>query len=80
MAKSWASRHDSGLIDGHCIFGEIGNNGVAGLVVGRDGLILLVNFNTSPLRAWYEKDKIKRILKQKLSITFHLSLTFFLSR
>lgn len=57
MSKSWTSRHDGGLVDGHCIFGEIGNNGMAGLVVGRDGLVLLVNFNTPPLRTLYEKDK-----------------------
>lgn len=51
MAQSWSSRHDSSLIDGHCIFGVIGNNGMAGLVVCGNGLILLVNFNTPPLRA-----------------------------
>lgn len=63
MAKSWASGHDSGLIDGHCIFGEIGNDGMAGLMVGCDGLILLVDFNAPPLRAWYETDKIKKDFK-----------------
>lgn len=52
VSKSWSSRHDGGLIDGHCIFGEIGNNGMAGLVVGCDGLVLLVDFNTLSLRAW----------------------------
>lgn len=61
MAKSWTSRHDGGLIDGHCIFGVIGNNSMAGLMVGCDGLILLVDINTLPLRAWCGKDKIKRI-------------------
>lgn len=53
MAESWASRHNRGLVDGHCIFGEIGNDGMAGLMVGCDGFILLVDFNTLPLRAWY---------------------------
>lgn len=57
MSKSWTSRHDGGLVDGHRIFGKIGNNGMSGLVVGCDGLVLLVNFNTPPLRTLYEKDK-----------------------
>lgn len=61
MAKSWSSRHDSGLINGHCIFGVIGNDGMARLMVGSDGLILFVNFNTPPLRAWYEADTIQRL-------------------
>lgn len=63
MAKSWASRHDSGLIDGHCVFGEIGNNGMAGLMVGCDGFVVLVDDNAPPLRALYEKDKIKKEFK-----------------
>lgn len=62
MSKSWTSRHDGGLVDGHCIFGEIGNNGMAGLMVGCDSLVLLVNFNTLPLRALYKKDRIKMIV------------------
>lgn len=53
MSKSWAPRHDSGLVDGHCIFGEIGNDGMARLMVGCDGLVLLVDFNAPPLRAWF---------------------------
>lgn len=57
MSKCWTSRHDGGLVDGHRIFGEIGNYGMAGLVVGCDGLVLLVDFNAPPLRTLYEKDK-----------------------
>lgn len=53
MAKSWASGHDGGFIDGHCVFGVIGYDSMAGLMVGCDGLILLVNVNTPPLRAWF---------------------------
>lgn len=52
MSESRASGHDGGLIDGHGVFGEVSNDSVAGLVVGSDGLVLLVDFNTSPLRAW----------------------------
>ncbi len=52
MAKSWASRHDGGLIDGHRIFSKIGNDGMAGLMVRCNRLVLFVNFNTSPLRPW----------------------------
>ena len=57
MAKSWSSRHDGGLIDRHCIFGVIGNNGMAGLMVRSNGFILLVYFNAPPLRTWPETDK-----------------------
>lgn len=62
MAKSWSPRHDGGLIDGHCVFGVVGNDGMAGLMVCGDGLILLVDFHAPPLRAWCQKDTIKRII------------------
>lgn len=57
MSESWTTRHDGGLVDGHSIFGEIGNNGMARLVVGSDGLVLLVNLNTPPLRAFKRPTK-----------------------
>lgn len=60
MSKSWTSRHDGGLVDGHCVFGEIGNDGMTGLVVGCDGFVLFVDFNTPPLRTLCEQDGIKR--------------------
>ena len=83
MAESWSPWHDRGLIDGHRIFRVIGNDGMAGLMVGGDGLILLVDMNAPPLRAWYERETMKRL---ELIQTFFyfasihvLSLTFFLS-
>lgn len=69
MAKRRASGHDRGLVDGHCIFGVVGNNGVAGLVVGRDGLILLVDFNALPLRAWQSKEQSKSVFKKHSRLT-----------
>lgn len=62
MSKSWTSRHDGGLVDGHRVFGEVGNDGVTGLVVGCDGFVLFVDFNAPPLRTWCKQDKIKRIV------------------
>lgn len=59
MSKSWTSRHDGGLVDRHCIFGEIGNNGMARLMVGSNGLVLLVNLNTPPLRALHREGQNK---------------------
>lgn len=59
MSKGWTTRHDGGFVDGHCIFGKIGNNGVARLVVGSDGLVLLVYLNTPPLGALHQKKQIK---------------------
>lgn len=57
VSESWPTRHDGGLVDRHRIFGEIGNNGMARLVVGSDGLVLLVNLNTPPLRALKRPNK-----------------------
>ena len=51
VSKSRASGHDCGLVDGHRIFGVVGNDGVSGLVVGCDFFILLVDFNALPLGA-----------------------------
>lgn len=55
MAKSWSSRHDGRLVDGHSIFGVVGNDGVTRLMIGCDGLVFLVYYNTFPLRAWNDK-------------------------
>lgn len=55
VSQSWTTRHDGGLVDRHCIFGEIGNDGMARLVVGSDGLVLLVNLYTPPLGALQQK-------------------------
>lgn len=60
MSKSWTTRHDGGLIDGHCIFSKIGNDGMAGLMIGCDSLVLLVDFNAPSFGALYEQNKIKR--------------------
>lgn len=57
MSESWTTRHDGGLVDRHCIFGEIGNNGMARLMVGSDGLVLLVNLNTPPLGTLRDEKK-----------------------
>lgn len=57
VSESWPTRHDGGLVDGHCIFSEVGYNGMARLVVGSDGLVLLVYLNTPPLRALKRQNK-----------------------
>lgn len=54
VAESRSSGHDGGLIDGHCLFGVIGHDGMAGLVVRCDGLVLLVDLHTFPLGTWRE--------------------------
>lgn len=55
MSKGGTARHDGGLVDGHCVFGEIGNDGVTRLVVGCNGLVLFVDFNTLPLGALQDR-------------------------
>lgn len=62
MSKGWPSRHNGGLVDGHCIFGEIGNDGVTRLVVRCNGLVLFVDFNTPPLGALCEQDRVNRVV------------------
>lgn len=74
MSESWTTRHDGGLVDRHCIFGEIGNNGMAGLVVGSDGLVLLVNLNTPPLGALQQKRPSKSSMSDLKEIYFLSSL------
>lgn len=73
MSESWTTRHDGGLVDRHCIFGEIGNNGMARLVVGSDGLVLLVNLNTPPLGALQQKRPNKSSMSDLKEIYFLLS-------
>lgn len=77
MSESWTTRHDGGLVDRHCIFGEIGNNGMARLVVGSDGLVLLVNLNTSPLGALQQKRPNKLSMSDFKEIYFLLSFSTF---
>lgn len=55
MSQTGASGHDGGLVDGHGVFGVVGHDGVARLVVRRDALVLLVYFCTPPLRTFRQK-------------------------
>lgn len=60
MSQCGAARHDGGLVDGHGVFGEVGHDGVSGLVVRCDGLVLLVDLHAPPLRAWGGLERNKR--------------------
>lgn len=51
MTQGRPAGHDGSFVDGHSIFGVVGHNGMSRLVVGSDGLVLLVNIHTPALGA-----------------------------
>lgn len=51
MSQTWASGHDSSLVNQHGIFGVVSYNGMSRFMVGCDDLVLLVYFCTPSLRA-----------------------------
>lgn len=55
MTQGWSPRHNCCLVDWHCILGVVRNYSMARLMVGRDGLVLFINYNALPLRAWTKK-------------------------
>ena len=66
MSQRGSSRHDSGLVDGHGVLGIVRHDGVAGLVVGCDGLVLLIDLHTPSLRTW----SMKKTTRQSLSMKY----------
>lgn len=55
MSQTGAPGHDGGLVDGHGVFGVVGYDGMARLMVRRDALVPLVDFCTPPLRTFRQR-------------------------
>lgn len=59
MSQTGASGHDGGLVDGHGVFGVVGYDCVARLMVRRNALVLFVYFCTPPLRTFGHRSAAK---------------------